>query len=80
MPAGEAVLNQKCYRFTRAITRLPAPSVVHGLRAEDHGDPDFEQMLRDHADYVATLREAGASVTELPALEDYPDSRCACPR
>ena len=67
-------MNRNCYRFTRAITRRPAPSVVHGLRAEDHGDPDFEQMLRDHAHYVATLRQAGASVTELPALEDYPDS------
>jgi dimethylargininase len=67
-------LSEACYQFTRAITRLPAHSIAHGLRAEDIGDPDYEQMLRDHAHYVATLRQAGASVTELPALEAFPDS------
>jgi dimethylargininase len=67
-------LSETCYQFTRAITRLPARSIVHGLRAEDIGDPDYEQMLRDHAHYVETLKQAGASVTELPALEDFPDS------
>ena len=67
-------MSQSSYEFTRAITRLPAPSIVHGLRAEDIGDPDYRQMLRDHAHYVATLQLAGAEVTELDALEDYPDS------
>jgi hypothetical protein len=67
-------LSETCYQFTRAITRLPARSIIHGLRAEDVGDPDYEQMLRDHAHYVATLKQAGTSVTELPALEDFPDS------
>jgi dimethylargininase len=47
---------------------------VHGLRAEDVGNPDHEQMLKDHAHYVATLQEAGARVTQLPALEAYPDA------
>ncbi|MCP4472284.1 MAG: dimethylarginine dimethylaminohydrolase [Gammaproteobacteria bacterium] len=60
--------------FSRAITRLPARSIVDGLRAENTGDPDYEQMLRDHAHYVATLQQAGALVTELPALEAFPDS------
>jgi dimethylargininase len=67
-------LPESCYEFTRAITRKPAPAVIHGLRAEDSGDPDFEQMLLDHADYVASLQQAGAAVTELPALEQFPDS------
>jgi dimethylargininase len=67
-------LSEPCYQFTRAITRLPAPSIVHGLRAEDTGDPDYRQMLRDHAHYVETLRLAGAEVTELAALEEFPDS------
>jgi len=31
-------------------------------------------MLRDHAHYVVTLQQAGAEVTELPALEAFPDS------
>jgi dimethylargininase len=67
-------LPESCYEFTRAITRKPAPGVIHGLRAEDSGDPDFAQMLLDHADYVANLQQAGAAVTELPALEKFPDS------
>jgi dimethylargininase len=67
-------LTEPSYEFTRAITRLPAHSIVNGLRAEDVGNPDHEQMLKDHAHYVATLKEAGASVTELPAVEAYPDS------
>jgi len=67
-------LTEHSYEFTRAITRLPAQSIVHGLRAEDVGNPDHGQMLKDHAHYVVTLQEAGANVTELPALEAYPDA------
>ena len=67
-------MTEASYEFTRAITRLPAHSIVDGLRAEDLGNPDHAQMLSDHAHYVATLKEAGASVTELPAVEAYPDS------
>ena len=67
-------MTEPSYEFTRAIIRAPARSIVHGLRAEDLGNPDHDQMLQDHAHYVATLREAGADVTELSALEAWPDS------
>lgn len=67
-------MTELSYTFSHAITRKPAASVVAGLRAVDTGTPDFEQMLRDHVAYVATLRETGAEVTELPALEDFPDA------
>lgn len=67
-------MRDPSYEFTRAITRRPAPSVIDGLRAEDHGVPDFDQMLKDHAQYVATLRETGAEVIELPPLDDFPDA------
>ena len=60
--------------FTHAITRRPAQSVVNGLRAEDTGTPDLENMLAAHADYVATLKSTGATVIELDALKDYPDA------
>lgn len=62
------------YEFTRAITRRPAASIVDGLRAEDIGTPDLEQMLKDHAHYVATLKRTGAEVIELPPLDDFPDA------
>ena len=45
-----------------------------GLRAEDIGTPDLTRMLADHSRYVATLKQTGADVIELPALEDFPDS------
>ena len=67
-------MTDHSFEFTRAITRHPARSVIDGLRAEDHGTPDFDQMLKDHAHYVSTLRETGAEIIELPALEDFPDS------
>lgn len=62
------------YEFRHAITRRPGASIVDGLRAADHGNPDLTQMREDHAAYVAALRSTGAEVVELPPLEAYPDS------
>ena len=62
------------FNFTHAITRRPGHSVSHGLRAEDIGTPSIDQMVLDHATYVATLKETGAQVIELDALEAFPDS------
>lgn len=67
-------MSDSSYRFTHAITRKPSPAVVEGLRAVDVGSPSFEQMLKDHQHYIATLRETGATVHELPALDEYPDA------
>ena len=67
-------MSESSYRFTHAITRKPSASVTQGLRAVDTGSPNFEQMQRDHESYTATLREAGATIHELPALADFPDS------
>jgi dimethylargininase len=60
--------------FTHAITRKPAASIIAGLRAVDTGTPDLALMQAHHAAYIATLRETGATVVELPALDAYPDS------
>jgi dimethylargininase len=65
---------ERSFEFSRAITRKPSASIVDGLRAADIGTPDLAQMLKDHAHYVAVLRETGAEVLELPALEAYPDA------
>ncbi|MDA9991154.1 arginine deiminase family protein [Paracoccaceae bacterium] len=61
------------WQFTRAITRRPASSVTAGLRGVDIGTPDFDLMLRHHAQYVEALHEAGARVIELDPLDDFPD-------
>lgn len=62
------------FRFTHAICRRPAASIVAGLRAVDTGTPDLGRMLDHHAAYVAALRSTGAQVTVLDALDAYPDS------
>lgn len=67
-------MTEHSYEFTRAITRAPSLSIVDGLRAADIGTPDIEQMRAAHVHYVETLRETGATIIELPALEAYPDA------
>lgn len=64
----------RSYRFTHAVTRKPAPSILHGLRAVDMGNPDLGLMLKHHQDYIAALRSTGATVIELDPLEAFPDS------
>ncbi len=60
--------------FTHAITRRPAASITRGLRAIDTGTPDVTLMQTHHEAYIATLRDTGATVIELPPLDDFPDS------
>jgi dimethylargininase len=60
--------------FTHAIIRRPAASITRGLRAMDTGTPDLALMQAHHAAYIATLRETGSTVVELPPLEAFPDS------
>src|SRR5690606_8589601 len=67
-------MSDQSFRFSHAITRRPGASITAGLRAVDTGAPDLALMLRHHQDYVAALRETGASVVELDPLEAYPDS------
>lgn len=67
-------MTAKSYTFSHAICRKPSRSSVHGLRAIDTGAPEFDSFLKHHGDYVAALRQAGAKVTVLEALEDYPDA------
>ena len=67
-------MSERSFRFTHAITRKPAASITAGLRAVDTGNPDLALMQAHHADYITTLRDTGATVIELDALEAYPDS------
>ncbi len=62
------------FRFTHAITRKPAASIINGLRAVDTGTPNLAILQSHHAAYIAALRATGATVIELEALPPYPDS------
>ena len=68
-------MSDRSYRFTHAITRLPAVSATKGLRAVDTGAPDITLMRTHHAAYVAALKAEGATVIELPPLEAFPDAQ-----
>lgn len=69
-----ANLSKRSYTFTHAIMRRPSQSIVNGLRAVDTGAPDLTVFNRHHADYTRALTAAGASITMLDALEEFPDS------
>jgi len=64
----------KSFTFSHAICKEPSHSIVEGLRAVDTGSPDFELFKLHHRDYVAALRETGATVSVLDATEAFPDS------
>ncbi len=61
-------------RFTNAIVRRPAPSMVKGISNADLGLPDFEKALLQHEKYINALLECGVDVSILEADENYPDS------
>ena len=67
-------MTAKSITFSHAITRVPSRSIIEGLRAVDTGTPDIDLFRSHHDDYVAALKSTGAKVTELPALEAFPDS------
>lgn len=62
-------------KFTSAVTRLPAKSAVNGLRAQDMGTVNIALLLEQHSDYITALQKAGATVTELSALLEFPDGQ-----
>jgi dimethylargininase len=67
-------MNSAPYHFTHALCRAPAPSAIHGIRADGGPDPDFAGLAAEHAAYVATLRDLGLTVDVLPPLDDFPDA------
>lgn len=68
------MMSERSFRFTHAITRRPPLSAVHGLRAEDVGNPDIDLLMSHHDAYVSALGQAGLEVSVLEALEEFPDS------
>ena len=67
-------MTARSIKFTHAITLKPGMSSVDGLRAVDHGRPDFETFLSHHTAYVEALKSTGALVIVLDALEEFPDA------
>ena len=74
MTGEGAAIAGRSYRFSHALCRAPAPSVIGGLRAGDGPDPDFVTFRSEHAAYVSALEAAGAEVCVLEPLDAFPDS------
>ena len=60
---------------SHAVTLSPALSAVNGLRSEDRGAVDIDVMIKQHREYIDALKYAGADVTELKALAEFPDAQ-----
>jgi dimethylargininase len=61
-------------KFTHAIVRLPARSMIKGITTSLEGQADHELALLQHQGYVNALKHCGVDVTILEPLEKYPDS------
>ncbi|MDG1707297.1 MAG: arginine deiminase family protein [Emcibacteraceae bacterium] len=60
--------------FKNAIVRKPSRSMIDGITEATLGKPDYDNAIAQHDDYIAALKECGLEVTELPAVEEFPDS------
>lgn len=60
--------------FTKAIVRTPSPSLIKGLTTANLGLPVYEKAIRQHGNYVKTLKRLGLEVTELEASDQFPDA------
>ena len=62
--------------FTKAITRKPCKALIDGITTAMFGEgtPNYETAIKQHDNYVETLRSLGLEVLDLEADERYPDS------
>ncbi|MFT4725898.1 MAG: dimethylargininase [Granulosicoccus sp.] len=67
-------MSKASYTFTHAIVREPGDSILDGLRAVDTGVPDLSIFRLHHSDYITALKSTGATVIQLAAKEEFPDS------
>ena len=60
--------------FKNVIVRRPCRAVIDGISTANLGKPDYELALKQHDNYIETLKKCGVEVTVLEADERYPDS------
>ena len=61
------------YNFNNAIIRKPNQSIQNGLSSKNL-PPQYEIVLKEHTNYVKSIKEAGLKINLLEPLEEYPDS------
>jgi dimethylargininase len=60
--------------FKTAITRKPGKNFYQGITTANFGEPSYQRILEQHADYVEILKKLGLQVIELAVLPEYPDA------
>jgi dimethylargininase len=60
--------------FTHAIVRKPGDNFARGITTSNLGPPHYESMMKQHEDYIKTLRSLGLELIVLNPLPDYPDA------
>ena len=60
--------------FKNAIVRIPGSNFADGLTTVDLGVPEFDRVLKQHADYCEALRKCGLELTILEPDLRHPDS------
>ena len=73
-PVQQESRKREDVKFTHAIVRRPARSMVRGLTSSNLGAPDHVLALAQHDAYIEALRGCGLAVTILESDDDYPDS------
>ena len=60
--------------FNNIIAKKPGKSYVNGLTTSDLGTPNYELVVKQHEEYIETLKKCDVNVKVLPENEDFPDS------
>jgi len=60
--------------YSGAIVRCPGKDLTAGLTTTNLGQPDYFLALKQHEEYVKTLKTLELKVTELDALPGFPDA------
>ncbi len=60
--------------YSKAIVRIPCPTMINGLTSADLGKPDYRKALVQHAAYVRALEQCGLEVTIMEPDDRFPDS------
>ncbi len=61
-------------RFSQAVVKKPARSMVKGISSQPAVKPDYRRAKKQHQAYIQALKSCGLEITELEAEEEYPDS------
>lgn len=61
-------------KFKNAIVKKPSKKMVNGISTADLGKPNYSKALKQHENYIKTLKECGVEVEILGEDKRHPDS------